>query len=453
MEAVLDVEVPRPEAPGPALLQPTEHIAFMSHEPTPLSSSAVRGQPAAPGQSSARRQPKLMPKLMQQPHLRQHDHHGTHHHGDHSHRGPEHQSFCTVSLHAESPASMAAFQRFVPQVLMSAKDLFRCKGFLWFGENRKHRYKYCCSAIPVSMAGDEYTSLGLRLHRRMFWHVGPHAGPFHCHCLSLLAGENISNHVQWIERPKTCLMLCNRPLWCRYTFQLSGRQRCECRQVEPWDSPPSCRLVFIGKDDQVLQAIKEEFCSACLNPHDGVGPSASAAGFPGSALTAAGAGAAEQRSLPALQEASAALEGLITQHLRFEVMRPAAAGPLAGGTPDGGQSDDQGAANASAASAVVEFSVQGSRLHGVIAEEVNGEVMRRVNASTKAFICCSSAQGMLSASTGTFQSDRVIGLQLALDRCTAIDTIWTAISDAAAPVLRKAFQHVHNCNCDMVRVL
>ena len=42
----------------------------------------------------------------------------------------------------------------------------------------------------------------------------------------------------------------------RYSFHLSGRQRVECRQEGPWDSPPGSQLVIIGSEQRTLAGLE-----------------------------------------------------------------------------------------------------------------------------------------------------------------------------------------------------
>lgn len=218
---------------------------------------------------------------------------------------------------------------------------------------------------------------------------------------------------------------------------------------------------------------------------------------------------------------------LVAQHPRFELLRPVrvsvcstkpppAPGPSSAAAAEqatavAGTPSASAAAVAAAVGLVLELSTIGSPLHGILAEEVNAEVMRAVNASTAAAVAGSSEpqqqqpQGSLGAvcrllvagvdapatiSTVSGQraqqrADRVTALQLCLtfdvDAATAV---WLHHTDdaqrpgaavpaaatgaegsclladratkllegfvaAAEPVLRRAFQHATNCKCTM----
>lgn len=147
---------PAPPAPSPA--------AFMSHEPTPYSGAAGIS-PAGGGQGRRARPPaklrlpaadaaaastsgsqtvhgpvQLHPHSHDQSSGSRHSQQGTGSAGSHG--------FMTASLSLERPLSMAAFQAFVACHLRPCASLFRCKGFLWFAENRRAR----CGAALLWLA-------------------------------------------------------------------------------------------------------------------------------------------------------------------------------------------------------------------------------------------------------------------------------------------------------------
>lgn len=136
-------------------------------------------------------------------------------------------------------------------------------------------------------------------------------------------------------------------------------------------------------------------------------------------------------------------------------------------------------------SGVLEFSVASAPLHGVRGPEVNALLMRAVNAHGGLFLCGLRQPGMISGS-GMAQrgGDSVAALLLGVPAeggAAAADTgiherasrgssnpqedgqsaasqvvegswlelLQTALKVPAEPVLRRAFQHVHNCRCDI----
>jgi hypothetical protein len=165
-----------------------------------------------------------------------------------------------------------------------------------------------------------------------------------------------------------------RPAARRFVFHLSGRQRVQCCSEGGWGGAPGCQLVLIGQDLQLLQHLAAAFkelhqCQGQAEP--GAGGGAAAAGI-------------------GVQPPQAGLEQLVRQHGRLEVLAAggssgaasSTAAESAGAAGAGGLAAAGGASAGSTsagsnADAAVEFSVLGSPLHGVIAEEVNAQVRRR----------------------------------------------------------------------------
>jgi hypothetical protein len=77
--------------------------------------------------------------------------------------------------------------------------------------------------------------------------------------------------------------------------------------------------------------------------------------------------------------------------------------------------------------------------------------MRRVNASGKVLLYGRTAPPLISTASGLQNADRMSSLALCLvgGDAAAVAQEWEAVQQAMGPVLRKAFQHVHSCKCDM----
>jgi hypothetical protein len=80
------------------------------------------------------------------------------------------------------------------------------------------------------------------------------------------------------------------------------------------------------------------------------------------------------------------------------------------------------------------------------------QVMRRVNATGKVLLYGRTAPPLISSVSGLQSADRMSSLMICPleGGAGAAAQQWQEVEGAMAPVLRKAFQHVHNCKCDMV---
>eukprot|EP00879_Flechtneria_rotunda_P032504 GHRR01035720.1.p1 GENE.GHRR01035720.1~~GHRR01035720.1.p1 ORF type:complete len:581 (+),score=283.94 GHRR01035720.1:1040-2782(+) len=242
----------------------------------------------------------------------------------------------------------------------------------------------------------------------------------------------------------------------RYVFQFSGKQRAECGAEGQWQAPPGVQLVLIGQQQEQLQQLKQGL-------HDCVS---------GSCLCCRGAAAnrtSQQQKQPnasaqrshdpmqqggntALNPAAARIAEIIQQHNRFELWQHSS---------DNGQQHQVqhqqpgkcAAYGLSSSSGLIAFSAVGSALHGVVAEEVNAAVLRKINATPGIFCCHIKSPAALQAATGQRAAYQdVTCLQLCFtDSAEPNDAeqLWQQMLDAVAPVLRKAYQHVHSCRCDV----
>jgi hypothetical protein len=77
--------------------------------------------------------------------------------------------------------------------------------------------------------------------------------------------------------------------------------------------------------------------------------------------------------------------------------------------------------------------------------------MRRVNANAGVLMYGSTAPPLISSVSGLQSADRMSSLMLCPLGGDAAEVArqWEGVQQAMAPVLRKAFQHVHNCKCDV----
>ncbi len=488
VQAVLDVEAPEDggeeSAPGAAAAAAAAagSVAFLSHEPVPaanarrgsrgagVAAQAGGGSKQSSGGGGRSKLAAAWAKERALQALQQaegssgggsggstapgagHQHHGHEHHSTgqaqgQAHRHHGHSSFHTVSVLQEAPVSMEAFQRYVAQQLLPCAGLTRAKGILWMAERRSHR------------CGGRWAP----------WRVL--AARWRC-----TAGG------------RSAQQLCAKaplPLTRRFVFHLSGRQRVQCCSEGPWEAPPGCQLVLIGQDPQLLQRLAGAFRELC----QAQAPAAAAAA---AAEAAAAAAAAAEGSVAGAEALHAELARLVGQHERLEVLGSAAGAAAADGPAAAGK------AGSSGAQGPVEFSAIGSPLHGVIAEEVNAQVrsrggpgllsplpplleaqsglghralaagrarspsptrwpprpaqvMRRVNAGGQVLLYGRTAPPLISSVSGLQSADRMSSLMLCPLGGDAAEVAqqWEGVQQAMAPVLRKAFQHVHNCKCDV----
>lgn len=88
------------------------------------------------------------------------------------------------------------------------------------------------------------------------------------------------------------------------------------------------------------------------------------------------------------------------------------------------------------------------------ARQVNASLLRRINATPGLFLCHVKSPAALQVATGQQAAYQgVKRLQACFEAAaTAADAEqqWQALLQAVDGVLRKAYQHVHSCKCDVV---
>jgi len=92
--------------------------------------------------------------------------------------------------------------------------------------------------------------------------------------------------------------------------------------------------------------------------------------------------------------------------------------------------------------------------------QVNAAVLRKANSTPGVFLCHIKSPARLAASSAAgrqqvaYQGVKVLQLCWAAGS-QAADAVqfWQGLEGALAPVLRKAYQHVHNCKCDVAEAL
>ncbi|GFR40477.1 hypothetical protein Agub_g1043, partial [Astrephomene gubernaculifera] len=138
---------------------------------------------------------------------------------------------------------------------------------------------------------------------------------------------------------------------------------------------------------------------------------------------------------------------LIAGNERLEVLGVwGNSGEEASGALGGSSSSSTGGSG----SGILQLSTRGSVLHGINAEELNAELLRRANASGRLLLAGVTSPGHVSAVTNTQSRDRVVSLLLPLaSRREEARQQAAALLAAADPLLRRAYAHVHNCKCDV----
>eukprot|EP00192_Tetraselmis_astigmatica_P003856 CAMPEP_0117651454 /NCGR_PEP_ID=MMETSP0804-20121206/2102_1 /TAXON_ID=1074897 /ORGANISM="Tetraselmis astigmatica, Strain CCMP880" /LENGTH=572 /DNA_ID=CAMNT_0005457435 /DNA_START=52 /DNA_END=1771 /DNA_ORIENTATION=+ len=209
----------------------------------------------------------------------------------------------------------------------------------------------------------------------------------------------------------------------RTVFHFHGLHRFEVLVMGPWESPPCCQLVIIGKDLQALKRIKRDFETSLSDlPKEGSG--------------AADPTGASARSREVVRE----LGALVKEHQRFDVS-PASCSP-----------------------GVLGFSAVGVPLKSIEAAVVNAAVMRAVNNSGRMLVAGEVGTEAVFHGTGAQQRSRVGALLLPVSDAelpggeeaggarTAHDAaagIWEQVLDAARGALTVAFRHAGGCSCDI----
>jgi hypothetical protein len=92
--------------------------------------------------------------------------------------------------------------------------------------------------------------------------------------------------------------------------------------------------------------------------------------------------------------------------------------------------------------------------------QVNAALLRKANATPGLTFLCHvkspPAVRTAAASSQQVAYQGVLALQLCFragDSAAAAEEQWQRFESAVAPVLRKAYQHVHNCKCDVVQLV
>jgi hypothetical protein len=228
------------------------------------------------------------------------------------------------------------------------------------------------------------------------------------------------------------LYRCKGVLWVadrrshRFILHLSGRRRIECTQEGVWEGPPQTQVVFIGADKGALQRLRDAFHHAVSAGEAAAGQGASCSRA--DAVLLAGHIAAHERLLllsPWAAAAPAAGGGA-----GGEVVLAAAGAPAPAGHTDNEQLSFSPTHTAAAPAATsphtgamqqpqpqdagggtfLEFSLAGSRLHGIVAEELNAEAMRQwAKAGGGELLVGVVEAGAVSAVTGLAGRRRWVG--------------------------------------------
>lgn len=92
--------------------------------------------------------------------------------------------------------------------------------------------------------------------------------------------------------------------------------------------------------------------------------------------------------------------------------------------------------------------------------QVNAALLRKANATSGlTFLCHLKSPPALRTAAASSQQvayQGVLALQLCFrggDSAAQGEEQWQRFESAVAPVLRKAYQHVHNCKCDVVQLV
>ncbi|GAX80732.1 hypothetical protein CEUSTIGMA_g8167.t1 [Chlamydomonas eustigma] len=201
----------------------------------------------------------------------------------------------------------------------------------------------------------------------------------------------------------------------RFILHVSGRRRAECCMERPWESPPLTQLVFIGINAAALDDLVNEL--TCLKQQQ--------------------AGAQSDLNLIERAESreaqiEAVAELVLTADSRLIRCM---------------DSPNRGVASSAV---LLEFSSSSSPLHGVYGEEVNAAIMSKVNALGRVFFMGRRAEGNIDSSTAMQRADRITSIIMGMVSKEDWEDVCTK---AIKPILSKAFQHVHNCKCDVAALM
>jgi hypothetical protein len=101
-----------------------------------------------------------------------------------------------------------------------------------------------------------------------------------------------------------------------------------------------------------------------------------------------------------------------------------------------------------------------SRYATPAAAQVNAAVLRKASATPGLqFMCHLKSPPALRTAAASSQQvayQGVLALQLCFkssDTAQVAEQQWQCFEASVAPVLRKAYQHVHNCKCDVVQLM
>ncbi|KAG2500026.1 hypothetical protein HYH03_002307 [Edaphochlamys debaryana] len=486
-------------------------VGFMSHEATPAAppGGAYRlntGPLTADGLAigSSRHAKRRAPPLQQPPpprggpgrqpsadaapstttagssHHHNDDNTHTHTHGhDHSHSGPHagpgpgpashatlHAGFHTESLTASQPARLAAFAEFVLRRLVTEPALIRSKGVLWFGDRRDRRFTFHLSGrrrVECSAEGPWDGPPGSTL---VFIGSDPAAMRSLAQAFRADVLGETPQHAPHAEQPHDGADPAQHA--AQHGAQ-QGAQHQERHGAHAHGHGEPCG----PHDHSGAEGHAGAGTTADAATGTGDGTGAHDHGHPNGhagakTVGAEGAGCAGASDAELVAAAAAAL----VREERLELLPPtaellaaaggaaAAAAPGSGGEGAGGERPgptggvSAAATNGSAAAAgaggrLVCFSARGSPLHGIQAEELNAELQRRANVGGQVLLVGVTAPGTISAVTHVQSRDRVVSLILPLaSDPDAARRQAQAVLDAAEPLLRRAYAHVHNCKCD-----
>lgn len=375
------------------------------------------------------------------------------------HTPHSHSSFVSASFSSSQPLCMACFQAFVSQSMLPATQLFRAKGFVWFEQQRGLHYIF-------HVSGKQRAECGA---------TGKWQGPPGVQLV--LIGQDQTVLLQLKQQLQDCMAAacpCDRT-----DRQAAGRQAEAAAVHQNGAQPvpllqPQCNLQRPAGNSNIAAA---RFAQLVQGHHR---------------FELWGQQQQQQQQPPDVQEQTAV-------------------------QPEQQEGAGAAAAAAAGAAGLVEFSALGSALHGVNAEEVrelcctvsaccfphgdaycvlscmrhlrlsrasncdvtclvaistaaavlccrmaqvNAALLRKANATSGlTFLCHQKSPPALRTAAASSQQvayQGVLALQLCFragDSAAEAEEQWQRFETAVAPVLRKAYQHVHNCKCDVVELV
>ncbi|GBG60429.1 hypothetical protein CBR_g5605 [Chara braunii] len=203
----------------------------------------------------------------------------------------------------------------------------------------------------------------------------------------------------------------------RYVFQYSGKKRAETVCDSVWESPPSVKVVFIGRDSDALKALRSSLSQAVSPP---------------SRDDAADVGVGKAKQFAAM----------VAADQRFQLL--SSGGALGADNIEGTQGGSE--LLHKLAPSLVRFGMVGYPLKSITEAVLNTDLMCTVNASGALFLTAATPPHC-----GHF-------LQLAFGATSESDeaaqdpsVCWKIISDIASRVLIRAHRDVCPCRCDYTR--